>query len=322
MKAVLYPFALPDPAEKLFADFPDLDWAAVASAEALDRELGDADILLLSNRACTPATGAVLRRHADGKLRWIHFTSAGLDRGIAMGLPTHLPITTSAGAKAPVIAEHAMTLLLAILRRLPELKRAQTAHRWVRQEINRRMASLEGANVAVIGLGSVGCALARRLRAFDATVLGVSRARSDAPVDRLYSRARLREALALSDAAVITTNADSSSFHLIGQAELAAMKPGGVIVNVARGSIIDQPALLEALASGHLAGAGLDVVESEPLPADSPLWDLPNLLITPHVAGGGATGYGRMREIFGENLRRLEAGRPLLNRWQPQTQEV
>jgi len=95
------------------------------------------------------------------------------------------------------------------------------------------------------------------------------------------------------------------------------MKPGGVIVNVARGAIIDEAALLEALASGRLAGAGLDVVETEPLPADSPLWDLPNLLITPHVAGGGATGYSRLREIFGENLRRLGTGEALLNLYRP-----
>lgn len=317
MKAVLYPFALPDPAEKLAQDFPALDWVAVASALELDRELADTDILLLSNRTCTPDTGAVLRKHAGGRLRWIHFTSAGLERGIEMGLPSDLPITTSSGAKAPVIAEHAMTLLLAVMRRLPELRRAQTAHRWIRQEINRRMASLEGATVAVIGLGAVGCALARRLKAFDATVFGVSRGRSDAPVDRLFARAAIGEALALADAAVITTNADPSSFHLIGRAELAAMKPGGVIVNVARGSIIDEAALLEALASGRLAGAGLDVVETEPLPPDSPLWDLPNLLITPHVAGGGATGYSRLREIFGENLRRLGAGEALINRYRP-----
>src|SRR3954470_16250618 len=145
MKAVLYPFALPDPAEKLAQDFPALDWVAVSSASELDRELADTDILLLSNRTCTPDTGAALRKHAGGRLRWIHFTSAGLERGIEMGLPTDLPITTSSGTKAPVIAEHAMTLLLAVMRRLPELRRAQTAHLWIRQEINRRMASLEGA---------------------------------------------------------------------------------------------------------------------------------------------------------------------------------
>src|SRR4051812_14678933 len=156
MKAVLYPFALPDPAEKLAEDFPDLDWVAVASAAELDRELADTDILLLSNRTCSAETGAALRKHDGGRLRWIHFTSAGLERGIEMGLPAHLPITTSAGAKAPVIAEHAMTLLLAMMRRLPELRRAQTAHRWIRQDINRRMASLEDATVAIIGLGAVG----------------------------------------------------------------------------------------------------------------------------------------------------------------------
>jgi phosphoglycerate dehydrogenase-like enzyme len=126
----------------------------------------------------------------------------------------------------------------------------------------------------------------------------------------------------MADAAIVTTNADRSSFHLIGKPELAAMKQGGIIVNVARGSIIDQAALVEALVSGRLAGAGLDVVETEPLPPDSPLWDLPNLLITPHVSGGGSTGYPRLREIFGENLRRLGAGQALINRTRPAGEEA
>ena len=322
MKAALYPFALPDPAEKLAQDFPELDWVSISSPQQLDRELADTDILLLSNRTCTPGTGAALRRHAGGRLRWIHFTSAGLERGIEMGLPTGLPITTSSGAKAPVIAEHAMTLLLALMRRLPELRRAQSAHRWIRQEINRRMASLEDATVAIVGLGAVGCALARRLKAFDATVIGISRGRRDAPVDRLFGREAMGEALALADAAVVTTNADGSSFHLIGARELAAMKPGGILVNVARGSIVEEAALVAALASGQLAGAGLDVVETEPLPEASPLWELPNLLITPHVAGGGSTGYSRLREIFGENLRRLAAGQELINLYRPGAETV
>jgi phosphoglycerate dehydrogenase-like enzyme len=234
-----------------------------------------------------------------------------------MGLPTHIPVTGSAGAKAHVIAEHAMTHLLTLVRRFPELRRAQTAHRWIRQDINRAMGSLEDATVCVVGLGSVGCDLARKLKAFDARVLGVTRGRSDAPVDRVFVRSELHAALAQSDAVVITTNADRSSHHLIGADELAAMKPGAYIVNIARGSIIDEPALIAALQAGRVAGAGLDVMATEPLPGDHSLWDMPNVLITPHVAGGGSTGYAGLREIFGANLDRLAAGQPLLNEYRP-----
>jgi phosphoglycerate dehydrogenase-like enzyme len=320
MKAVLFPFARPDPAERLAQDFPEIELVTIGSAAEADAHLADTDILLLSNRTCTKEMGAALKKHAHGRLRWIHFTSAGLDRGIEMGLPDHLPITTSSGTKARVIAEHAMTLLLTCVRLFPVLGRAQTDHRWVREEVNRKMGSLEDATVCVVGLGAVGCDLARKLGAFDARVIGVSRGRADAPVERIFPRERLREALALSDAVVITTNADRSSFQLIGAGELAAMKPGAYIVNISRGSIIDEPALVAALAEGRIAGAGLDVVATEPMPAHNPLWDMQNVVITPHVAGGGSTGYAGLREIFRENLARLASGQPLLNLYRPDTE--
>jgi phosphoglycerate dehydrogenase-like enzyme len=121
------------------------------------------------------------------------------------------------------------------------------------------------------------------------------------------------EALAVSDAVVICTSGDESSVRLVGAREFAAMKPTALVVNVARGNIIDEPALVAALQHGRLAGAALDVAEAEPLSADSPLWSMPNVIISPHVAGTGSTGYPQQKKLFAENLRRLQSGKPLLN---------
>ena len=129
----------------------------------------------------------------------------------------------------------------------------------------------------------------------------------------MFPRERLHEALAIADAVAICTSGDETSHHMIGAAEFAAMKPGAVIVNVARGSIIDEAALIAALREGRIAGAGLDVAETEPMAAANPLWDMPNVIVTPHVAGQGSSGYPQQRKLFGENLARFRDGKPMLN---------
>jgi len=145
-------------------------------------------------------------------------------------------------------------------------------------------------------------------------VIAVSRATADAgDLLAVYPRERMREALALADAVVVCTAGDETSYRMIGAAEIAAMKRTAYVVNVARGEIIDEGALIAALREGRLAGAGLDVNEGEPLPADSPLWDMPNVLLSPHVAGGGSTGYFLHKKLFAQNLARLRAGEPLIN---------
>jgi phosphoglycerate dehydrogenase-like enzyme len=166
----------------------------------------------------------------------------------------------------------------------------------------------------VFGRGAIGRELVRKLKAFDARVIAVSRTTAHADdLVAVYPRERMREALAEADAVVVCTAGDESSFHLIGAAEIATMKPSALVVNVARGEIIDEAALIAALQEGRLAGAGLDVNEVEPLPPESPLWDMPNVVLSPHVAGGGSTGYAMHRKLFEQNLKRLRAGEPLIN---------
>jgi phosphoglycerate dehydrogenase-like enzyme len=313
MKAVMYPFRRDDAIMGLAKDFPDLQWAVVASTEELAREIADAAILVTSNRACTPAYGEALRRNARS-LRWMFFSSSGIERGVAMGIPDGVVVTNSTGVKATMVAEHAVTLLLAVLRQLPECQAHQRAHLYTREETNAKLRTLEDATVCVIGRGAIGREVVRKLKAFDARPIAVSRTTSDAgDVAAVFPRERIREALAQADALVICTAGDESTYQMVGAAELAAMKPTAHIVNVARGEIIDEAALIAALRGGRLAGAGLDVNEVEPLPADSPLWDMPNVILSPHIAGGGSTGYAMHRKLFAQNLERLNAGQPLIN---------
>src|SRR5712672_3283835 len=179
MKAVMYPFRRDDAIIRLAEDFPDLQWAVVSSTEELAREIGDAAILVTSNRICTPAYGEALRRNARS-LRWMFFSSSGIERGVAMGIPEGVVVTNSTGVKATMVAEHAVTLLLAVLRQLPECQAHQRAHVYTRQETNTKLRTLEDATVCVFGRGAIGRELVRKLQAFDVKVIAVSRTTSDA----------------------------------------------------------------------------------------------------------------------------------------------
>jgi phosphoglycerate dehydrogenase-like enzyme len=314
MKAVLYPFRPDEPTVQLVRDFPQLQWAVAASPEDIAREIGDASILVTSNRVCSPAYGVVLRRSAGPSLAWIHFTSAGIDGGLAMGLPEGPTVTNSTGVKAMMVSEHALALLLALVRRLPDMHANQRGRRWRRDEAIAKVGTLEGAVVCVVGLGSIGREVVRKAKAFDARVIAVSRAgAAGGDIEAVFRREQIGEALAGADAVVICTSSDDSSFHLIGPAALAAMKPTAFLVNVARGNIVDGAALIAALQAGGLGGAALDVTEVEPLPPESRLWDFPNVIVSPHIAGGGSTGYPQQKALFAKNLARYLAGEKLLN---------
>ncbi len=324
LKAVLHTFRTADPGLILRDNHPDIDWAVSRNHDDIVHHAADADILVLNNRTCTPELGEKLRARVSGRLKWIHFTTAGVELGLAMGLPPGVPVTCSSGINGPILAEHAMTLLLASLRRFNDINEGQRAHEWRRLRIVESMGSLEGATVCIFGFGAVGRDLVRKLRAFDARVIAVSRSAAAAQsldyatnhaVDRVYPRDKLREAIAQADAVILCTNSDRSSYHMIDAGALAAMKKGAVVVNVARGELIDESALIAALRAGHIGAAGLDVTQPEPPLPDSPLFDLPNVILSPHCAGGGSPRgtAGRQASLFAENLRRFRAGEPLKN---------
>ena len=318
MKAVLYTFQGDDPVHRFRDDLPELQWAVASSPQDVAREIGDAHILVLTNRVCSPELGEALRQADPASLGWIHFLTAGIERGVAMGLPPGAAISNASGLKARTVAEHALALLLAVMRRLPDLQAAQRAHAWRRTEMQPMLSSLEGATVCIVGLGGVGREVARKVKAFDARTIAVSRAGvPGADVDLVLPRERLGEALGEADVVVVCTSLDASSRHMIGAAQFAAMKPGACLVNIARGDILDEGALVQALRDGRLGGAGLDVAQIEPLPPGSPLWDMPNVIVTPHVAGGGSKDYAQQKALFSANLQRYRAGAPLLNQITP-----
>lgn len=251
-------------------------------------------------------------------LRWIHVDHAGLNRAARPeAFRPGLTITGSAGRSAPVLAEHAMFFALALAYRYPEFLDAQRAHRWgVPGQDNLR--GLYGRTMGILGLGHTGQELAVRAKAFGMRVLGYRRRATEPPpgVDRLFTSgdaAGLATLLEDSDVVVLVLSLSDRTHHLIGERELDLIGPTGYLVNMARGPVVDEAALIRALREGRIAGAGLDAFEIEPLPPDSPLWDAPNTLITPHVTPQVPDRTGRSADIICANIRRFSAGEPLLN---------
>jgi phosphoglycerate dehydrogenase-like enzyme len=177
------------------------------------------------------------------------------------------------------------------------------------------MRSIEGQTLVLVGLGGIGAEVARKAKSFDMRVVAVTRsAVPTSDIDEAIPRERMCEALRDADAVVVATASDPSSFHLIDSDAFGAMKDTAYFINIARGEIVDEDALISALRAGQIAGAALDVTEDEPLDPESPLWDMENVIITPHVsAAGSANDYFRLRALFAENLNRFRSRRPLDN---------
>jgi phosphoglycerate dehydrogenase-like enzyme len=217
------------------------------------------------------------------------------------------------------MAEHTIGVLLAFARKLHRARDAQRARRWDQDRLFREapdFVELGRTTLGVIGMGSIGGEIAKRGRALGMRVLAVRRhpARDPAPADEQVGPDGLARVITESDWIVLATPLTSETRGLIGARELAITKPGAVLVNLGRGALVDEPALLDALAAGRLGGAALDVFEHEPLPAESPLWDLPNVILTPHISGLSAGYWERAIDLFARNLEHWVEGRPLLNR--------
>jgi len=251
----------------------------------------------------------------ESKVRWVQLVSAGYESFADLRLPDHVALANQGGAVAPIVAEHALTLGLSLLRRLPQAIAQTQEGRWDRAFAS-EIKSLEERTLVIIGHGYIGRHLARFAKPFGTRVIAVARKPVDDPnVDRYVPIDQLHSALAEADLAVVALALAPATHHIIDKAALAAIKPGAVLVNVSRGGTVDPVALREALESGQLSAAGIDVTEPEPLPAGDPLWQAPNLIVTPHVAGaGGARVRDRIVAVVTDNLQRLIDGRPLLHR--------
>jgi len=281
------------------------------AAEAIGMVRG-AD-LLVTDGAYDPTLAAALR-HDRGRLRFIQLVTAGYDGLTALGVPDGVAVSNVGGFFSATVAEHAIALLIALLRQLSHAV-ADTERHIQDRGMATQVRSLQGADVVIIGFGSIGQELARRLRPFGVRILAlVQTPRFEALADEIHTRRSLHAILARADAAIVAAPLTAATRRLIGQAEFAACKRGMILINVARGELVDTAALAAALAGGQIGGAGLDVTDPEPLPPDHPLWASPNLIVTPHVAGSGRRGAAdRMADVVLANIALLAAGKPPLH---------
>lgn len=249
------------------------------------------------------------------RLRWVQATSAGAGEqarlaGLAAAELERVRITSAAGVHAGPLAEFALFGMLAFAKDLPRLRADQEARRWDHYP----MAELAGGTVLLLGVGGIGLEVARLSKAFGMHVLGVKRVPDAAPyVDEMYELSALPDLVGRANAVVCALPATESTVGLVSRELLNALPQGAVLVNVGRGAVIDEEALADALSAGRLAGAALDVFTSEPLPADSPLWKLDNVILAPHTAALSVAENRRIVSLFIDNLRRYRLGKPLRN---------
>lgn len=254
---------------------------------------------------------------AAPKLRWIQASSAGVDflMSTPMLVESPIPVTNTRGAHGPSIAEHVFAMLLTMTRGIPQATEWKGQKHWGRGEVYRSLREIKDSTIGIVGYGAIGRNVAKRAKAFDMEPLAVD-ARpgpGDDAVAEVWPVARLHEMLGRADVVVIAAPYTRESHHLIDAAAIRAMRPNAYLFAVSRGGIVDEAALAAAMQAGHLTGAGLDVTEQEPLPPESPLWDIPNLILTPHTAGASGPKERRCVEVFRENLVRFAAGQELMN---------
>jgi len=282
----------------------DTDFVFAQDEAALTVALNEAQILI--TLACPPV---VIER---GKaLRWIQTTSSGVDPLV----PHHkalreIAVTNARGIHADQIGDFVMASMVNLLWNMPRLVRRQAERDWQRET----RPPLAGSTLGIIGLGAVAKGIIRRARASGMEVVGLSRSGAPAEgVSTVYRREALHEMLARCDFVALVVPGTPDTERMIDAAALHAMKPCSFLINVARGSVVDEVALIEALRDGIIAGAALDVFAVEPLPVDNPLWAMPNVIVTPHLAGMSSAYDAQVVQLFLDNLARLRRGEPLHN---------
>ncbi|MBX6377624.1 MAG: D-2-hydroxyacid dehydrogenase [Clostridia bacterium] len=309
MVTVLTPRRLPPPQRERIESLPGVRLIVTQGREAFRAVLPEAEVLF----------GGHLRTQdleRAARLRWVQVASAGVETWPMAELARRgIVLTNARGMAADTVADHAFLFMLALSRSLPAFLAQQTARRWERSAPVRELA---GQTCGIIGFGGIGQAVAKRAIAAGMRVLALRRRpqpqaeQPQADVEVLPTEAMDR-LLSESDFLVLTCALTPETRHLIDGHALNRVKPGAYLINVARGAVVDTEALVEALRQGRLAGAGLDVFEEEPLPPDHPLWSIPGVLITPHVAGSLRDYDGRAAALFADNLERYLRGAPLLN---------
>jgi phosphoglycerate dehydrogenase-like enzyme len=301
------------PAEvaRIAAALPDVEVIDARDPASRLEHFPAADVLLATRLTAEEAARAA-------RARWIHTTAVGVG-GVLQPAVLERPIvvTNTRGTHGEAIAEHAIALALALRRRLHVALARQAERRWAQEEISRsRVPALSASQLLVLGLGGIGSRVAALGAGLGMRVEGIRR-RLDLPAPPGVARVRplsdLHDALAAADVVVLALPGTGETRALLGAHELGAMRRGAVLVNVARGRLVDDGALIDALRSGRLGGAGMDAFEREPLPPDHPFWTLPNVIITPHTAAFAGDYWRPAVDLFLENFARFRRGDPLLN---------
>ena len=297
--------------ERLREDFPGLQVLVRDNYDSVHEDLQDAEVLFtISLRADQFA--------AAHSVRWIHAPTAAVHQFLFPELiGSDVVLTNSREVHGPVVAEHVIALMFALARKIPQSVVMQQNKVWGQGEIWREVwhpGEIAGATLGLIGVGSIGGRVAKMASALGMRVIAVrEHVEKGSPegVEAVYAPSAIDEMLKQSDYVVLAAPLVAQTQGLVNAARLAAMKPTAFLINVGRGAQVDEVALADALRNQRIAGAALDVFEKEPLPPDSPLWDLENLLITPHTGGLTEKLWHRHYELFSQNLRRYLAGQPL-----------
>jgi len=299
-------------AEAIRKRWPEMRVLHLPNYDALPAELPDTDIFV----------GYSLRAEqlkAGKKLKWIHSTAAGVAQLMYPELrDSGILVTNPSGIFSVPMGEHTMGLLLALARNFPDSVRQQDRARWSQQELwdkPQHLTELNGQVLLIVGYGSIGHEVAKRAKAFDIRVWGVTRSGTGdgTHVEKIVPSGKLHEVLPEADYIVIAAPETAETKRLIGAEEIGRMKNGARLINVARGSLLDEAALVRALKSGALGGAALDVASTEPLPPESPLWNAPNLLITPHTSAVSDRLWVRHTALLMDLLERWFDGRKMFN---------
>ena len=293
--------------KELSKEFPDHDFVPAPSVGEQLEEVGDAEVFY-----GWPGRDVFL---AAKNLKWIQCGGTGVDAVLKTPevVDSDVVLTNMIGPHTAPIADHTLGMIISLAHRLREMWEAQGRHEWDIPHWHETLTELEGSTLGLVGAGGIGQAVAKRAKGFGMTVLTVDpRDITSDYVDHAWPVARLGDLAEAADWLVVTAPFAPGSKHTVGENVFGRMRPHARLIVVSRGGVVEEGALLKALQSGRIAGAALDVFESEPLAEDSPFWDLPNVLITPHVSAETAETFTRRRDIFRSTLQRSFAGEPLL----------
>lgn len=297
--------------ERLRKEFPQFQIVHLPDYERVDEEITDAEIVV--SWSIRPA-----QIKAAKKLRWIHSTATAVHQLMFPELTgSDIVLTNARDVHGPVVAEHVIALMFALAKKIRDAVKFQQRHEWAQQAMfdeHPRVRELAGATVGLIGLGAIGRAVTKSAKALGMRVIASREhpEKGSDGADEIFGLAQIDETFRKSDYVVLAAPVTDNTKAIANAERLALMKSDAFLINVGRGQLVDEPALISALRDRKIAGAALDVFPKEPLAADSPLWDVPNLLITPHTAALTDKQWERHYALFADNLRRYIGGRPLL----------